>query len=142
MSTSIINILTSTLVESGTPGLYPTRPFLQMGSTHRNCSGVTCIRWNCSRKMSMRVSNTTIKTGVENEERNEVVRIVGIVGQGSASPLNSASWYDVMLHTVSSPFILFSFLSNTHTHIYPYAYMAPCLFLVCGYHFSHFNSPS
>lgn len=29
------------------------------------------------------------------------VRIVAVVGEGSVSPLKSAPWYDVMLHTVS-----------------------------------------
>lgn len=51
----------------------------------------------------MRVSNTTITT-LGGKEINDKVKMVGIVGEGSVSPLNSASWYDVMLHTVSSTF--------------------------------------
>lgn len=35
------------------------------------------------------------------EESESPVRIVAIVGEGSVSPLKSAPWYDVMLHTVS-----------------------------------------
>lgn len=94
-----INVFPSTLLESGTPTLYPTHPFLQIGSTHRKTSRVTAIRSNSSRKTTIRVLNTTIPTGLESKERNEKVRIVGIVGEGSVSPLNSASWYEVMLHT-------------------------------------------
>lgn len=102
--TAIISVHLSTLLDSGTPALYPTHPFLQFGSTHRNTSYITTIRSNSSRKTTMRVSNTTITTGLESKERNDKVKMVGIVGEGSVSPLNSASWYDVMLHTVSSSF--------------------------------------
>lgn len=35
------------------------------------------------------------------EEKRGPVRIVGIVGEGSVSPLKSTPWFDVMLHTVS-----------------------------------------
>jgi len=35
------------------------------------------------------------------EKKTGPVRIVGIVGEGSVSPLKSTPWLDVMLHTVS-----------------------------------------
>uniref|UniRef100_M1C4V7 Uncharacterized protein n=1 Tax=Solanum tuberosum TaxID=4113 RepID=M1C4V7_SOLTU len=35
------------------------------------------------------------------EKMTGPVRIVGIVGEGSVSPLKSTPWLDVMLHTVS-----------------------------------------
>lgn len=75
----------------------------------------------------MRVSNTTITTGLESKEINEKVKMVGIVGDGSLSPLNSASWYEVMLHTVSSPSIS---LSKTHTHTHLVIYLDDLYFIV------------
>lgn len=111
-----ISVPSSTLLDSGKPVFYPTHPFLQIGSSHRNSTHITTIRSNFSRKTTMRVSNTTITTGdLESKEINEKVKMVGIVGEDSVSPLNSASWYDVMLHTVSSPFFSFYY---THTYKY------------------------
>ncbi|KAK1403778.1 VDE domain-containing protein [Heracleum sosnowskyi] len=94
-----IKVLPSTLLDSGTPGFYPTHPFLQIGCSHRNTTHITKIRSNFSRKTTIRATNTTITRGLESQDINERVKIVGIVGEGSVSPLNSASWYDVMLHT-------------------------------------------
>uniref|UniRef100_A0A161Y0P5 VDE lipocalin domain-containing protein n=1 Tax=Daucus carota subsp. sativus TaxID=79200 RepID=A0A161Y0P5_DAUCS len=84
------------VLESGTPGFYPTHPFVRI---HRNShNNIAAIRSKSSRKSSVCVSTTSINE-TEGKDINETVKIVGIVGQGSLSPLNSASWHEVMLHT-------------------------------------------
>ena len=98
-------------------------------------------RWRVAHFPRRRTSSATVSAVLEFNEDSTLkdlnappVRIVALVGQGSVSPLKSAPWLEVMLHTVSIAVTL-SLSLHTHACIFWWSMWILIFGFGCGFRF-------